>query len=218
MERFFPKDKIVLTGNPIRPQIEHLSVDRAEALAYFGLEDKGQAIVLVIGGSLGARTINDSIAQHLDEWEASGVTLIWQTGKGYIDEAQSKLSNYKGSVYCSAFIDRMDYAYSLADLVVSRAGASTISELCHLGKPSILVPSPNVAEDHQTKNAEALSTRSAAVLIRDVDSRSELSATALALVADKDKLSRLGAGAKALAEGQSAERILSEIEKIVLTK
>ena len=218
MERFFPKDKIVLTGNPIRPQIEHLSVDRAEALAYFGLEDKGQAIVLVIGGSLGARTINDSIAQHLAEWEASGVTLIWQTGKGYIDEAQSKLSNYKGSVYCSAFIDRMDYAYSLADLVVSRAGASTISELCHLGKPSILVPSPNVAEDHQTKNAEALSTRSAAVLIRDVDSRSELSATALALVADKDKLSRLGAGAKALAEGQSAERILAEIEKIVLSK
>ena len=112
----------------------------------------------------------------------------------------------------------MDYAYSLADLVVSRAGASTISELCHLGKPSILVPSPNVAEDHQTKNAEALSTRSAAVLIRDVDSRSELSATALSLVADKDKLSRLGAGAKALAEGQSAERILAEIEKIVLSK
>ena len=167
---------------------------------------------------MGARTINDSIAQHLAEWETSGVTLIWQTGKGYIDEAQSKLSNYKGSVYCSAFIDRMDYAYSLADLVVSRAGASTISELCHLGKPSILVPSPNVAEDHQTKNAEALSTRSAAVLIRDVDSRSELSATALALVADKDKLSRLGAGAKALAEGQSAERILAEIEKIVLSK
>ena len=219
MERFFPKEKIVLTGNPLRPAIEYMEDGlREEALRYFGLPADTQRVVVVIGGSLGALSINESIGSRLDEWAKSGVALIWQTGKGYIDEAQSKLSNYKGSVYCSAFIDRMDYAYSLADLVVSRAGASTISELCHLGKPSILVPSPNVAEDHQTKNAEALSTRSAAVLIRDVDSRSELSATALALVADKDKLSRLGAGAKALAEGQSAERILAEIEKIVLSK
>lgn len=215
MERFFPADKIVVTGNPIRPQIEHLSVTRQDALAYFGLKDEGQPIVLVLGGSLGARTINDSIGLALDQWSCSGVTLIWQTGKQGIEEAKRRLEAYQGEVYCSAFIDKMDYAYALADLVVSRAGASTISELCHLGKASILVPSPNVAEDHQTKNAEALSTRGAAVLIKDADSRDLLSKRAIQLVQDRVQLKQLGAGAQALAEGHAAERIVQEVERVV---
>lgn len=218
MDRFFPSEKIVLTGNPIRPEIEFLAEQRAEALSHFSLSESDKPIVLVIGGSLGAKTINDSIASHLTTWEASGVRLIWQTGKGYEETAKKALEGYKGEVYCSAFINRMDYAYQLATLVVSRAGASSISELSHLGKPSILVPSPNVAEDHQTKNAEALSTRGAAILIADAVAREELTKTALSVVADAERLSELSRSIKLLAEGQSADRIVAEIEQIVKPK
>lgn len=211
MERTFPRGKLVLTGNPIRPQIEYLSVQRADALAYFGFAADTQRVVLVVGGSLGARTINESLAQHLDEWSRSGTALIWQTGRHYADAAQSLLSGYVGQVYCSAFIDRMDYAYCLADLVISRAGASSISELCLLGKPSILVPSPNVAEDHQTKNALALSIRSAAVLIPDHEARATLTTTALTLVQDTERLARLSGEIRKLAHGSAADRIVDEI-------
>lgn len=214
MDRFFPNEKIVLTGNPIRPEIEFLVEQRADALSYFGFDESDKLIVLVIGGSLGARTMNESIASHLATWEASDVRLIWQTGKAYEETAKQALAGYKGEVYCSAFINRMDYAYQLANLVVSRAGASSISELCHLGKPSILVPSPNVAEDHQTKNAEALSTRGAAILIADAVAREELTKTALSIVTDTDRLSDLSRSIKLLAEGQSADRIVAEIEQI----
>ncbi len=211
MEKTFPRGKLVLTGNPVRPQIEYLSATREEALSYFGFSPETERVVLVVGGSLGARTINESITRHLDAWGASGVALIWQTGKHYIDEAQRQLAGYAGQVYCSAFLDRMDYAYRIADLVISRAGASSISELCLLGKPTILVPSPNVAEDHQTKNALALSIRSAAILIRDGEARAELSPTAIELVRDDARLSTLSTEIKKLAHSQAAERIVNEI-------
>lgn len=216
MQRFFPEDKIVLTGNPIRPEIEFLNVEPSEALAYFGF-DAGETkpTVLVIGGSLGAKTINESIAQQLPAWVASGIRLIWQTGKGYEAEAKRLLEGYKGEVYCSAFIERMDLAYTLATLVVSRAGASSISELCCLGKASILVPSPNVAEDHQTKNALALSTRGAALLVSDADAKGQLTAKAIKLANNQEALTNFSQQAKAMYEGQSAERIVSEIEHLI---
>lgn len=215
MERFFPANRLVLTGNPIRPQIEYLQVERTEALAHFGLPlDHSAPIVLVLGGSLGARTINQSIAQALEQWEASGITLIWQTGQAYAKDAESLLKGYQGSIYCSPFIQRMDFAYALANVVVSRAGASSISELCHLGKPTILVPSPNVAEDHQTKNALALSSRGAAILIPDSEARDRLSTEAIALVHDSAKCQSLSAEITKLAQGQAAECIVDELLRI----
>lgn len=216
MERFFPKDKIVLTGNPIRPQIEFAQeVDRAQALAYFGLPNSTQRVVLVMGGSLGARTINESIARHLEQWQCADVALIWQTGVAYQSEAQRLLAGYTGAVYCSAFIDRMDLAYTLADLVISRAGACSISELCLLGKPSILVPSPNVAEDHQTKNARALSSREAALLIPDREAIEILTPTALELVQHPERLDELHRHILELALAEAAERIVDELELLV---
>lgn len=214
MHRFFPRERIVLTGNPLRPAIEFLTPNRAEALAHFGLDTSTDKVVLVVGGSLGARTINESIAQHLEAWAGSGVTLIWQTGAAYAEEAKLALGGYKGQVYCAPFIERMDYAYTLASLVISRAGASSISELCHLGKPTILVPSPNVAEDHQTKNALALSSRGAAVLVRDAEARERLTAEALALANDEAQLQALGVAISGLALRDAASRIVDELIQI----
>ncbi|MDO4707148.1 MAG: undecaprenyldiphospho-muramoylpentapeptide beta-N-acetylglucosaminyltransferase [Porphyromonadaceae bacterium] len=212
MERFFPKDRIVQTGNPIRAQIEYMGdIDRAEALTYFGFSAEVSQVVLVVGGSLGARTINQSIAKCLEAWSSSGVALIWQTGTSYQEEAQAILKGYKGELYCKAFIERMDLAYYLADLVISRAGAGSISELCLLGKPSILVPSPNVAEDHQTKNALALSERGAAVLIPDREAEARLTDEALALVYDRTKLDELSKNILKLAYHKAADKIVDEV-------
>lgn len=212
MERFFPADKIVQTGNPVRPQIEYMTgISREEALAHFGFSSEVSKVVLVVGGSLGARTINSSIAAHLRAWEASGMGLIWQTGVGYAEEATALLRDHKGCLYSSAFIERMDLAYALADLVVSRAGASSISELCLLGKPTILVPSPNVAEDHQTKNALALSERGAAVLIPDLEAEARLSTEALSLVQDRERLAELSRRIRLLAYGSAADKIVDEV-------
>ncbi len=216
LERFFPKDKIRFTGNPIRSEIEFLHENRDEALRYFDFTASDKPIILVLGGSLGAKTINDSILEYLPLWENSGVRLIWQTGKNYETKAIEALKKHsKIEVYCSSFIERMDYAYQLATLVVSRAGASTISELAHLSKATILVPSPNVAEDHQTKNAKALSSRGAAVLLEDALATKELSPLALELVKDTTKLASLSRAIKTLAEGNSAERIVDELLQIV---
>lgn len=216
MERFFPKECIVLTGNPIRAEIEYGRPTRLEALAHFGLPEDTQRVVLVVGGSLGARTINESIASEIDRWIASGVTLIWQTGIAYADTAQALLSTRDTrTIYCAPFIDRMADAYALADVVVSRAGASSISELCLLAKPSILVPSPNVAEDHQTKNAMALSTRGAAILIPDREAVARLTDTALELVHDEVRLSALSSSVATLAKGEAAERIVDELQRII---
>lgn len=216
MHRFFPADKITITGNPVRKDLEEATDKRAEARAFFGLEADKKTI-LVVGGSLGARTINESVIAGLDQlFASSDVQLIWQTGKYYLEEATKHLKAYRGmALYCSDFITRMDYAYSAADLVISRAGAGSISELCLLKKPVILVPSPNVAEDHQTKNALALVNKSAAIMITDKDAPAQLIPTALKVIHDEEKLNTLSRNITDLAQYRSADRIVDEIVKII---
>ena len=191
MERFFPEEKITVTGNPVRRELLNVDVSRDEAVEFFGL-DKNKRTILVVGGSLGARTINDSVIAVLGNLP-DGVQLIWQSGKFYDDEVKEAIAGAGGGgVFQSAFIQRMDMAYKAADLVISRAGAGSISELALLGKPSVLVPSPNVAEDHQTKNALALSSRGAALLVKDADARKNLMDTAFSLVKDAETLAEIG--------------------------
>lgn len=215
MEKFFPADRIVVTGNPVRQNLMDAVGKRAEALAFFGLSPAKKTI-LVVGGSLGARTINRSIQGGLDAFFASDVQVIWQTGRYYYNEAAKHLKAYRGMpVWCSDFITRMDYAYEAADLVISRAGASSISELCLLKKPVVLVPSPNVAEDHQTKNAQALVDKQAAVMVADREAEQRLVPTALEIVRDEARLASLGSCIAALALEQSAERIVDEMVKII---
>ena len=215
MEKFFPADKIVVTGNPVRQDLAEARGKREEALAFFGLSPERKTI-LVVGGSLGARTINRSVQGDLDKFFASDVQVIWQTGRYYYNDASRHLKAYRGMpIWCSDFITRMDYAYAAADLVISRAGAGSISELCLLGKPVILVPSPNVAEDHQTKNALALVERDAAVMIADKDAERELVPTALRLVGDADRLAALSRNIQGMAQRHSAERIVDEIVRII---
>lgn len=216
MEAFFPADKIVLTGNPVRKDLfSDTSQLKQDAYRFFSLSSEKKTI-LVIGGSLGARTINRSIEAFLPVIAGSGIQLIWQTGRFYIDEATGRLKEVDtSSIGCSDFITRMDYAFAIADLVISRAGAGTISELCLLGKPVILVPSPNVAEDHQTKNAMALVREDAAILVTDKDAEQHLVPQALELVQDDGRLKVLSDNIRALAQLNSAERIVDEIEKII---
>jgi len=183
MERFFPKDKIVLTGNPVRQQLLDTQLTKAEALRTFGLEPSKKTI-LIVGGSLGARTINDSVMAHLDELQNSGVQVIWQTGKNYFENIKQQLAEKSPmpALKPTDFIADMGAAYRAADLVISRAGASSISEFCLIGKPVILVPSPNVAEDHQTKNAMALVNRQAAQFVSDAEAPQKLIPLALSTV------------------------------------
>ena len=218
MEKFFPADKIVITGNPVRQDLEEATDKKEEALAFFGLSPEKKTI-LVVGGSLGARTINRSIQGDLDKLFASDVQVIWQTGRYYYSEATKHLKAYRGMpIWCSDFITRMDYAYSAADLIISRAGASSISELCLLKKPVILVPSPNVAEDHQTKNALALANKDAAIMVADKDAEQQLVTRALEVIHDDEQLALLSRNIKQLAQHQSAERIVDEIVKIIEKK
>lgn len=215
MQRFFPADKIVMTGNPVRQDLCNDAVTRDEAAAHFHL-DASRKIILVIGGSLGARTINESVAAALPALREAGVQLIWQTGKAYAERARETLAAFGSEgICCVPFISRMDMAYKAADLVVSRAGAGSISELCLLGKPAILVPSPNVAEDHQTKNALALSSRGAALLVEDAQACAELFGKALALVADAQALHGMSQAAAAMAQHNSASRIVDEMCRII---
>ena len=215
MERFFPKERIVMTGNPVRQALLECKKTQREARKTLGLDEERKTI-LVIGGSLGARTINDSISEGIEEFENAGVQVIWQTGKYYAEECRQNAEEYykkKGvedvdrHVHPQAFITDMATAYRAADIVISRAGASSISELCLLGKASILVPSPNVAEDHQTKNARALSDRNAAVFCSDADARKKLVSEALTLISDSAKISSLEKEVKKLAFNDSAEMI-----------
>ncbi|MDR1403401.1 MAG: undecaprenyldiphospho-muramoylpentapeptide beta-N-acetylglucosaminyltransferase [Tannerellaceae bacterium] len=226
MEKFFSSDKIILTGNPVRKDLvsditgeaSGLSEKRAEACRFFSLSPEKKTI-LVIGGSLGARTINRSVQNHLDGIVASGVQLIWQTGRYYYNDARGSLEKYDDApVRCFDFIIRMDYAYAAADLVISRAGAGTISELCLLGRPVILVPSPNVAEDHQTKNALALTRKEAAILVTDREAEQVLIPKALEAAGDEALLARLSEHIRTLALPDSAERIVDEIVKIMEEK
>ncbi|WP_459187845.1 undecaprenyldiphospho-muramoylpentapeptide beta-N-acetylglucosaminyltransferase [Parabacteroides sp. APC149_11_2_Y6] len=215
MEKFFPAERVVITGNPVRKDLEEALEKREEALSFFGLSPEKKTI-LVVGGSLGARTINRSIQGDLDKLFASGVQVIWQTGRYYQEDAIKHLKAYRGMpVWCSDFITRMDYAYSAADIVISRAGASSISELCLLKKPVILVPSPNVAEDHQTKNAMALVNKEAAIMVPDKDAGQLLVPKALEIIQNDKLLRQLAQNIGTLAQHQSAERIVDEIVKII---
>lgn len=215
MERFFPADKIIMTGNPVRQNLLDANISKDEAVKSFGL-NPAMPTVLIIGGSLGARTVNESVLTHLEEIRQGGVQFIWQTGKFYskeIAEALAKVDKLD-NLHVTDFISNMDAAYAAADLVVSRAGASSISELCLLGKPCILVPSPNVAEDHQTKNAMALSTKDAAIFVADKDARSVLVSTALQTVKDEAKLKSLSENVLKLAFHNSADIIAEEVYKL----
>lgn len=215
MERFFPAGKLVITGNPIRENLAEGKEKREEALAYFGFT-KEKKTILIVGGSLGARTINQSIQAGLKGLLDADAQVIWQTGKYYYSKAETFLKeSSERPVWCSAFINQMDYAYAAADLVISRAGASSISELCLLEKPVILVPSPNVAEDHQTKNAMALVNKDAAVMVSDAEANEKLVSTALDLIKNEDKLQSLSKNIAQLAERNSAQRIVDEIVKII---
>ena len=215
MERFFPEDRIILTGNPVRQGLLDPTLTKTESSAIFGLEPDLPTI-LIIGGSLGARTMNESVLSNLDAIAKSNVQFIWQTGGFYYNDIQSELTK-KGkpeNLYVTDCISRMDQAYKAADIVISRAGASSISELCLLGKPSILVPSPNVAEDHQTCNAMALVNKDAALMVRDVEAREKLIPLALETVRNKERLKALGDNAYKMAFKDSAKIIAEEVIKL----
>ena len=212
MERFFEKEKIILTGNPVRQDLLNHTASQAEAIKSFGL-DPNKKTILVLGGSLGARTINNCIIQNLDKIKNSDVQFIWQTGKIYIEEARDSVSKTGGlsMIHVTDFISNMGIAYRAADLVISRAGAGSISEFCLLQKPVILVPSPNVAEDHQTKNALALVNKNAALYVKDVDAKDKLVDEALQAVKQPELLTNLSKNIAELAFTDSANVIAKEV-------
>lgn len=213
MERFFPADRLTLTGNPVRSEIA--GGNREEALRFFGL-DATKPVLLVIGGSLGARTLNQATAAALPRLREAGVQLLWQTGKLYFPTAEQQAADYKGAgLHALEFIRRMDLAYAAADVVVSRAGALSVSELCLTGKPCVLVPSPNVAEDHQTKNARALSTRNAALLVTDAEAAAKLYDVALDLLRDPAKQAELRRNIGPLARPAATATIVDELEALI---
>ncbi|MCD8202126.1 MAG: undecaprenyldiphospho-muramoylpentapeptide beta-N-acetylglucosaminyltransferase [Prevotella sp.] len=215
MERFFPADRIMKTGNPVRQALLDTKMTKEEALGSFGLKPEHRTI-LIVGGSLGARTVNESVLQHLDLVEQSGVQFIWQTGKYYNAAIMEQLKAHREipNLKVTDFISDMGAAYKAADLVISRAGASSISEFCLIGKPVILVPSPNVAEDHQTKNAMALVEKDAALYVKDADAPEQLLKLAVKTVKDDKALARLGENIKKLALPDSADIIAQEVIKL----
>lgn len=217
MARFFPAEKILMTGNPVRQNLLDNKISKEDARESFGLVPDKKT-VLIVGGSLGARTINESVLAHLEEIRKSDVQFIWQTGKYYSQHIAEELSKAEPveNLKVMDFISSMDNAYAAADIVVSRAGASSISELCLLGKPCILVPSPNVAEDHQTKNAMALSGRGAAILVKDKDAKDELIGVALKTVMDDLKLDSLSGNVKMMAFHNAADVIAEEVYKLAV--
>ena len=226
MERFFPKEKIILTGNPVRQTLLSQKVSREEAANHFGL-DAQRKTILIIGGSLGARTLNETMIAGLDMIKQHPeIQFIWQVGKVYIEQVKTTLAEYSGkpvcnqhveglpNLYVNDFIKSMEYAYAASDLVVSRAGAGSISEFCLLGKPVILVPSPNVAEDHQTQNALALVNRNAALYVKDSEANRQLMNLAIETVRNDDKLKELGKNILDMALPNSAEIIASEVLRL----
>lgn len=215
MERFFPAEKIMKTGNPVRQNLLATKLTQEEARLSFGLDPQKKTI-LIVGGSLGARTVNESVMQHLDLVKGSGVQFIWQTGKYYNASIMEQLKD-KGEMKMlkvTDFISDMGAAYKAADLVISRAGASSISEFCLIGKPVILVPSPNVAEDHQTKNALALVNKDAALYVKDADAPQQVVKLAIDTVKDDARLAQLSANIKKLALPNSADIIADEVIKL----
>lgn len=212
MERFFDKEKIILTGNPVRQGLLNHTMTREEAIATFGL-DPNKRTVLILGGSLGARTINQCLMENLDKVKSSGIQFIWQTGKIYIEEAKAAVAKAGElpMLHVTDFISDMATAYRAADLVISRAGAGSISEFCLLQKPVILVPSPNVAEDHQTKNALALVNKNAALYVKDVEAKELLLDKAIEAVKQPDLLNNLSKNIAELAFTDSANIIAKEV-------
>jgi UDP-N-acetylglucosamine--N-acetylmuramyl-(pentapeptide) pyrophosphoryl-undecaprenol N-acetylglucosamine transferase len=211
MDRFFPEEKIVKTGNPVRSNLVQGHENTGKAYDYFGL-DPDKATLLVLGGSLGARRINELIASELAFFSGFGMQIIWQCGKLYYEVYRDFDA---GSVKVREFVNRMDYAYSVADIIISRAGAGTVSELCLAGKPVILIPSPNVAENHQTRNAEALGNRDAALMIAEKDLETSFETDFKALFLSADRRKTLGTNIRKLAIPDATERIVDEIEKLL---
>lgn len=226
MEKFFPANKLVKTGNPIRQDLMDVTSKRKEAIDFFKL-DSNKKTVLVIGGSLGARTINESVFEGLEKLKDANINLIWQTGKNFnkVNSNKEILNSKKeGNVLennsslefrISDFIYEMDLAYAAADVVISRAGALSIAELAQVAKPVILVPSPNVAEDHQTKNAMALVNKNAAILVKDIDARNNLITETLNLVNDSNKQAELVKNISTFAMPNAAELIVDEVIKLM---
>jgi len=216
MDKYFPSEKIIKTGNPVRQNFDNLKSLQDEALSFFNLK-KEFPVILVLGGSLGAGSINKSLSENISKLRDSDCQWLWQTGKYYFENVRALVSLlFTGNISVHGFINRMDYAYAVADIIVSRAGAGTISELCLVGKPVILVPSPNVAEDHQTRNAEALSSRDAAILIPDNQAAKTLVDEAIKLISDKSRRDMLSENIVKMANRDADKRIAEEILRITV--
>ncbi len=216
MEKYFPKEKIVITGNPVRKDIIDLDTKRSKALAHFGLKGN-RPVVLILGGSLGARTINNSVLKDLQLLKDANVQVLWQTGKIYHEEMTSKVSalgDHSG-IQVFEFIKEMDMAYAASDIVISRAGALSISELCLAGRPVVFVPSSNVAEDHQTKNAMALTSKGAALMVTDEEAPEKLIPATLDLLKDQLRMDELATRIRAMAKPRATEDIVNELEKLI---
>ncbi len=212
LERFFPKEKIIKTGNPVRQDLLDISSKRDEAFKFFEL-DSSKKTLLVIGGSLGARRVNELIQKELDFFNSHKIQVIWQCGKLYYE--QYKMSGHNKHVQVYAFLNRMDLAYAAADVIISRAGASSVSELCIVGKPVIFIPSPNVAEDHQTKNAFSIVEKDAAILIKEEDLEADFESKFKLLVASDEKQEQLGTNIKKLELINATKQIADEVEKLL---
>jgi UDP-N-acetylglucosamine--N-acetylmuramyl-(pentapeptide) pyrophosphoryl-undecaprenol N-acetylglucosamine transferase len=215
MDKYFPAEKIIKTGNPVRQSFENLKTLRQEAFSFFGLNDK-IPVVLVLGGSLGAGSINKSLSDNLQAIITSDCQWIWQTGKYYYEDVNALVSvSSSPNIAVRDFINRMDYAFAAADVIISRSGAGTISELCLVGKPVILIPSPNVAEDHQTKNALALSERGAAILVPDNQAINKIVPEAIALIKDDERRRILSENILKMADRDADKKIATEVMKLV---
>lgn len=211
LERFFPKEKMILTGNPVRQDLIDIDGKRAEAIQYFNL-DVNKKTLLILGGSLGARRVNQLIEKELEKFIAQDVQVIWQCGKLYFEDYKKYNSN---TVQVLAFIDRMDLVYAAVDIVISRAGASSVSELCIVGKPVIFIPSPNVAEDHQTKNAQAIVDKKGALMLKESELDSQFGLVFEALLKDQGKQDQLSKYIKHLALPNATKQIVDEIVKLI---
>ena len=215
LDKFFPKEKIRLTGNPVRHDMVSIDGKREEAMNYYGF-DSSKKTILIIGGSLGARTLNNALVQNIAEIARHDeIQILWQSGKLYYEQMLEIMNKEKvGSIKLVQFIDRMDLAYAAADVIISRAGAISVSELCLIGKPVVLVPSPNVAEDHQTKNAMALVNKNAAILVKDTEATQHLFSVVFQLMTDESRMMTYSSEIKKLAKPNATADIVNELEKI----
>ncbi len=214
MDKYFPADKIIKTGNPVRQNFDSINKQKEEALTFFNLKNK-KPVILVLGGSLGAGSINNSLSESIDKLRKTDCQWLWQTGKYYYENVNELVSlSFTDNISVHGFINRMDLAYAAADLIISRAGAGTISELCLVGKPVILVPSPNVAEDHQTRNAMALAEKEAAVVISDNQSSKTLADEAIKLISDKKRCESLSKNILKMADRDADIIIANEVIKL----